>query len=773
MLFLLIILIIFSAENPLSARYHKPTCNHIITPSGHSRLGDTITSYCIAQWLSYKYDIPLFAPSFDRSKAFSFDEVDPLLQQKITTMFESVNIESENDLIKILRTESLPKLLTISYSTIFHYPGELIANFNWPDIWTSMYYYFRAHPTIEKKVRQGVMLKTPIKSIDLPDNMISVAVHVRSGSGPDTPPASIQYLDEWEKITKNKKSKDFIPYSSDLHFPLKLPPEQFYVNQIIKLSYLLGHAPLFVRIFTDNKHPQKIVDRFKQRINLKNITFACEESGGEERSWKKSSIIDDVYNMAQFDCLIKAESGFALTSQFIGNHKLIIYPQNSKIYSRSDLNQVMIDVDDVSIIFHDPNKKTTNFQSFNNIHESHQKQAFDLLLAQSKKQNPEHSGICKSASITPPTSAQESEPEVPQTCLLTIKDMSHTTSRLGDNVLSYCTAKWYSYKYDIPFFFSPFKHSNLFSCDRIDIPYKKSFAKNFKTVDISSEDELIKILRTGTESTLCVITFASVFEHPGELAMNFHWPDVHSSIYFFSHEHPEFGKELRNGLTPQKTARTLNLPHDKITVAVHVRKASDRDAYPVSIQYRDEWNEIIAHKIKNPKLSDGCDLRFPLRVPSEQFYVDQIIKLSEVLNHPPLYIYLFTDDKHPEKIIQRLQKRIPLDNITFDYNHEDPEGRDASEQDILDDLYNMSRFNCLIRTQSGFSAISQLIGNHKIIIYPQNSKIFYHSQLNQIMIDVHDVSIIFKHSEQEKPEFFTFKTITNEHKKQAQKIIFQ
>jgi len=41
---------------------------------------------------------------------------------------------------------------------------------------------------------------------------------------------------------------------------------------------------------------------------------------------------------------------------------------------------------------------------------------------------------------------------------------------------------------------------------------------------------------------------------------------------------------------------------------------------------------------------------------------------------------------------------------------------------VVEDFYNMSCFDCLIRPASHFFLAAQLLGNHKIIIYPKHWK---------------------------------------------------
>jgi len=57
-------------------------------------------------------------------------------------------------------------------------------------------------------------------------------------------------------------------------------------------------------------------------------------------------------------------------------------------------------------------------------------------------------------------------------------------------------------------------------------------------------------------------------------------------------------------------------------------------------------------------------------------------------------------------------------NITFDSR----QSSDQSPTTILEDFFSMSKFDCLIRPRSAFSICAQLIGDHKIVLFPKNYK---------------------------------------------------
>jgi len=165
----------------------------------------------------------------------------------------------------------------------------------------------------------------------LPQDKISVAVHVRKGGGFDQSLSSIQYY------PSNMISRKFY---ADEKWPIKFLPEQYYVNQIKRISKLFDDASLFVYIFTDDRCPLRLVKRIEKAVNKCNITFSCRNCGNTHNT----HVVEDFYNMARFDCLIRSGSHFALASQLLGNHQVVIYPKHWQWVGRK------LVIDEVSII---------------------------------------------------------------------------------------------------------------------------------------------------------------------------------------------------------------------------------------------------------------------------------------------------------------------------------------------------------------------------------------------------------------------------------------
>jgi hypothetical protein len=182
-----------------------------------------------------------------------------------------------------------------------------IDNFN------KLYEYTRNNPEFKKRLQRVIAPLHAIEPIVLPEDRISVAVHVRTGGGFD----KVDFIEENSRIKKNSD------YSGQIH-PQRFPPESYYTEQLETISTLLNHQPLFVHIFTDDRDPIAITKRFKQTLShLPNITYSCRTRGNAHNL----NVIDDLFNMTRFNCLIRPASSYSKMAQLLGDHAIITYPK--------------------------------------------------------------------------------------------------------------------------------------------------------------------------------------------------------------------------------------------------------------------------------------------------------------------------------------------------------------------------------------------------------------------------------------------------------------
>lgn len=258
------------------------------------RLGDKIKATCKAKWLSHKYGLPFFYSNneyFDelmistlekkyKGNRHAFKSSKMLLNEK------KINIKEDGSTLYIIRNGT-----TLA-------EGSNICEMNDP-----------AFKVMCKKLFAPIK---PFQKMVLPTDKVSVAVHVRKGGGYDGPLYQAQ-----------TKSFSFYP---DLILPLKFPPDQYYIDQITTVFELFENKPLYVHIFTDDSNPIAIVKRYKKALNNNQITFSCRTT----KNTYKSNVLEDMFAMTDFECLIRPDSGLSEAAEFLGNHILVICPKSHR-----------------------------------------------------------------------------------------------------------------------------------------------------------------------------------------------------------------------------------------------------------------------------------------------------------------------------------------------------------------------------------------------------------------------------------------------------------
>jgi len=245
------------------------------------------------------------------------------------------------------------------------------------------------------------------------------------------------------------------------------------------------------------------------------------------------------------------------------------------------------------------------------------------------------------------------------------------SGRFGDNLLIYCKAKWISYKYGIPLLYKPFKYSNQLMLDKIEQKYNGSLGQT-----VLIQDEV-------------TIKLAPQAGKLYEIGFHFKPSDWDHDEVLISDE--RFLKEIRRLISPKKKLTELVLPKDRITVAVHVRRGGGYD------------QSVVVHTM-------------PLKFPPDIYYIDQIKNISVLCGDQPLYVYIFTDDANPRVIMEKLKKTVDKQNIIFACR----QGLNSHNTHVLEDLFNMIQFDCLIRPGSSYSMSAQILGAYKTVIFPKH-----------------------------------------------------
>jgi|GEM_PF-4139756 len=294
--------------------------------------------------------------------------------------------------------------------------------------------------------------------------------------------------------------------------------------------------------------------------------------------------------------------------------------------------------------------------------------------------------------------------------------MRSNEGRLGDQILFYTAAKWYSWNWGIPFFHARSHHLKDFILDPEDGIYPFYTEKLFDGEKVIASgvqyDSSKSILYKLPFSRACGCVFR-MLRHPGE--------------------YKHFLERIRDIIKPKYKVTKTVIPQHAISVAVHIRKGSGTD------QHQSNLKQLFTDKFL-----------------SDRYYTEQIRRVSEYFNDQSLYVYLFSDYADVT-IIKKYYESALSDkkNIIIDCNKNDQDdtfltetgnmvGRglrsrnigelygDAYKDTIISDLYSMASFDCLIRSHSHFAQSAELLGEHKIVVSP--NQVYWDKEKDEVIV---------------------------------------
>ena len=262
-----------------------------ITYSLHKgRLGDNLCAYLHAKWLAYKYGLPLYYRSFHYSKQFCFaEEHEPLkkhhkkFKNRIKTADEKeINAGQSSALFTV---PFFPENTEYIFESGNHFTWVPAFEVDWDD------------PGFKEEIRKSLKPKEPVFTPDLPNDSLTVAVHVRRGGGFDS-------LQETQRV------------------PLKFPPDSYYIQQIERIAKIFKDHRLYVYILTDDLDPKAIASKYQAALNHPNIRFDYRK----DNNGPSANVLEDFFFMQKFDCLVICQSNYSLMASKLADFALVITP---------------------------------------------------------------------------------------------------------------------------------------------------------------------------------------------------------------------------------------------------------------------------------------------------------------------------------------------------------------------------------------------------------------------------------------------------------------
>lgn len=281
-------------------------CSNGITYSfSGGRLGDNLFAYCEARWLSYIHNLDFYYRPFPYS--------DKLALSKAHPHFDSNDKKTQQFIGYI-------KDLNLQVDDWLYITAPLIldSTIGWDD------------PGYHELLKNEICLIDPLPKIEIPENYLSIALHIRRGGGWD-----LQLAQEDAIVTAGYSPQNPEEYSSlfaDKEYPTRFPPDTYYIRALEYMAQLFPERLIYAYIFTDDPNPELIISKYRERINNPRITFDCRKSQNEDEAKKALAsylglnVLEDFFGMMQFDCIIRAASNFSDLAARIAQPQFEIRP---------------------------------------------------------------------------------------------------------------------------------------------------------------------------------------------------------------------------------------------------------------------------------------------------------------------------------------------------------------------------------------------------------------------------------------------------------------
>lgn len=262
------------------------------------RFGDNLLSYTRAKYISCLYDIPLLYIPFPYSDHLMMHEHEIHWSQEKSSEFKGIVSYKE---VKGKIDPDADLLYVIPFFPESVYERNCPRNPYLFDVdW--------GNSVFRKELQIMIKPICPLNLLELPSDCVTVAVHVRVGTGFD--------------LLSGQTYDDMIKWQ-----PLKWPPLSFYSDSLLKIAELFPNQRIYVYVFTDHDNPLEIAQYFQEIVNNDQITFDCRMHGNKHNV----NVLEDFFSLMQFDCLIRSDSHFSIMAEKIVDYMVLLAPWHASL----------------------------------------------------------------------------------------------------------------------------------------------------------------------------------------------------------------------------------------------------------------------------------------------------------------------------------------------------------------------------------------------------------------------------------------------------------
>lgn len=260
------------------------------------------------------------------------------------------------------------------------------------------------------------------------------------------------------------------------------------------------------------------------------------------------------------------------------------------------------------------------------------------------------------------------------------------TGRFGDQLIAFSHAVWFSYILDIPVYYKPFLYSDQLRLHTDPSLIREGQFSPRQTLELDTVEDYLEFFKALHSDKQAHGILYEVPYYPDSTYLYDGRPQ--SQYTEVNWKDTQFLHRLCDLIRPVKEYPLPELPKDRAAVALHYRSGRGYD--------KRDWQ-----------------LNYPLKGPPDIFYIEALARLYEVIDKP-LYVFVFTDDPEPKKVLHKLQSSFTKENIVFACR----EGLNRHDANVLEDLFSFGAFDYLIRPDSNFSFIASLLFSFKIVVSP-------------------------------------------------------
>lgn len=279
--------------------YNTPNKHAISYDFSTGRFGDNIQAYVHARYLSYHTQTPFLVRDFPFSNQLNLSYDSHKYNGQKNNYKHEYRIHSPQTLSRfftLIRDQSTPPTLFI----LNYFPSDISLWSDRPTSKTILFNLSKQENDFFEYLQKTIQPLISIPILTKP-NILNVAAHVRTLSGPDNT-------------------------SCLINFPLKIPTTTYHKKQIKQLHEWNLNRPMYVFLFSDTKQPHELLSEFEAEFKNTNIEFAIQNLVKPDLN----NTVQDFFAMQKFDVLIATQSSFSISATRLTNFDMTIFPIHCK-----------------------------------------------------------------------------------------------------------------------------------------------------------------------------------------------------------------------------------------------------------------------------------------------------------------------------------------------------------------------------------------------------------------------------------------------------------